>query len=158
MNSEFGVLAASSSPGEGLLEVDKTLAALARHQKLLTTNEPPADPELTFIRSVVAKTGARLAHLDGEILRLQDRLKKLEEERAPLAIYHAQNNGILSPVRRLPPEVLGEIFSWTLPSARDALLRRRFDTKNSPWVLTYICGRWREVALSTPSLWSLVVI
>ncbi|KAJ7137948.1 hypothetical protein C8R44DRAFT_661084, partial [Mycena epipterygia] len=39
----------------------------------------------------------------------------------------------------MPSEVLGEIFSWTLPSI-NAL------------------SRWRAVALSTPSLWSLLVI
>ncbi|KAJ7113985.1 hypothetical protein C8R44DRAFT_560379, partial [Mycena epipterygia] len=77
----------------------------------------------------------------------------LEEEHASLASYYTQNKGILSPLRRMPPEVLAEIFSWTLPWVHDAMGRWRFDAKSCPWVLTHICGRWRQVAISTPSLW-----
>ncbi|KAJ7708638.1 hypothetical protein B0H17DRAFT_1030345 [Mycena rosella] len=36
--------------------------------------------------------------------------------------------------------------------------RPTFDTKDSPWLLTHISGRWRVVALSTPSLWSRLAI
>ncbi|KAJ7117629.1 hypothetical protein C8R44DRAFT_555445, partial [Mycena epipterygia] len=121
----------------------------------LTTNEPPEDTESTFIRAVASKTGSRLAYLDTKISQLRDWLIQLEEERATLTVYHSQNTAILSPLRRMPPELLCEIFSWTLPSVREALQRRRFDTKHSPWVLTQICSRWRAIALSTASLWSL---
>ncbi|KAJ7483508.1 hypothetical protein FB451DRAFT_1234815 [Mycena latifolia] len=58
----------------------------------------------------------------------------------------------------MPPEVLGEIFSLTLPSVGDTLARRRFRNSHSPWVLTHVCSRWRAIALSIPSLWSLVVV
>ncbi|KAJ7113992.1 hypothetical protein C8R44DRAFT_855803 [Mycena epipterygia] len=161
MASDFGpgVIALDASTTKPC-DLDITVAAttLARHQQLLTTNQPPEGPELTLIRSVVSKTGARLEHLDDEIARLRVRLRQLEEERGPLTTYHAQNKAILSPLRRMPLEVLAEIFSWTLPPIRDILNRRRFDAKDSPWVLTHVCCRWRTIALSIPSLWSLVVI
>ncbi|KAJ7693156.1 hypothetical protein B0H17DRAFT_1010253 [Mycena rosella] len=96
--------------------------------------------------------------LDMEMPRLRDRLKQLEQEHAALSTYRRQSAAILSPLRRIPPEVLGEIFSWILPSVPDALDRRKFDANVSPWVLTQISGRFRAVAVSTPSLWSLVVI
>ncbi|KAJ7113899.1 hypothetical protein C8R44DRAFT_564859, partial [Mycena epipterygia] len=82
-------------------------------------------------------------------------LQQLEEERASLVPYHSQSTAILSPVRWMPTELLGEIFLWPLPSAVDTFHRPRLDAKSSPWGLTHICGHWREVALSTPSLWSL---
>ncbi|KAJ7729109.1 hypothetical protein DFH07DRAFT_703551, partial [Mycena maculata] len=91
-----------------------------------------------------------LACLDEEISWLRARSKQLEEEHASVSRYHAQNTAILSPLRRMPPEVLGEIFLWTLPSARCS----RFDTKNGPWLLPQISSRWRTISLSIPSLWS----
>ncbi|KAJ6503737.1 hypothetical protein C8R45DRAFT_571301 [Mycena sanguinolenta] len=125
-----------------------TPRTLARISQLLTTNEPPQEPELAVLRPVARKTAARLACLDAEISRLKDQLSQLEEERAALAEYHAQNTTILSPLRRMPSELLGEIFSWTLP------LNRIPDIRNAPWVLTHVSSRWRAVAISKSSLWS----
>ncbi|KAJ7123583.1 hypothetical protein C8R44DRAFT_670182, partial [Mycena epipterygia] len=81
-------------------------------------------------------------------------MDSLEAERASLSSHLAQNNAILSPLRRTPPEVLGEIFSWTSPSV-NVFKQGDFGIADSPWVLTHISGHWRAVAHSTPSLWSL---
>ncbi|KAF7368131.1 F-box domain-containing protein [Mycena sanguinolenta] len=126
---------------------------LARLSQLSSTNEPPLEPELTFVRPIVEKTRARLATLNAEISRLKNRLRELKDERTALSEFHSQNTRIISPVRRIPAEILGEIFSWTLPSMHEG-----FDTEECPWVLTHVCRRWRAVALSTPSLWSLITI
>ncbi|KAJ7146766.1 hypothetical protein C8R44DRAFT_18505 [Mycena epipterygia] len=158
--SECGSFTASSS-AEGPRDLDISVVppgTPTRHHELLASNLPPEGTELTFIRAVVSKTGARIAYLDDEIPRLRDRLIQLKEERKALSIYHSQNNAILSPLRRMPPEVLCDIFSWTLPSVNDGLWHCKFNTKCSPWVLTQICSRWRATAFSTPSLWSLVVL
>ncbi|KAJ7605288.1 hypothetical protein FB45DRAFT_1069409 [Roridomyces roridus] len=90
-----------------------------------------------------------------EISRLQERLACLETERAELADYHSQNTAILSPLRRMPSELIAEIFSWSLPTAYET---RGPDVKRSPWVLAQVSSRWRNISLSTPSLWSLVKI
>ncbi|KAJ7113946.1 hypothetical protein C8R44DRAFT_556108, partial [Mycena epipterygia] len=132
---------------------------LARNQELLTSNLAPEGDELTFIHSIISQTDTRLAHLDDELSRVRNRLKELEEERDSLERYRVQNKVILSPLRKMPPppEVLGEIFLWTLPSDV-VFFRRRFDAKDSPWVLTHVSSHWRAVAVSTPALWSLIVI
>ncbi|KAF7342602.1 F-box domain-containing protein [Mycena sanguinolenta] len=124
---------------------------LARIVELSGTNEPPRDYELSLFLPIVDKT--RLANLNAEISQLKTSLRQLEEERTALSIYHDENSRIFSPLRRMPPELLGEIFSWTLPSTRDI-----FDTEDCPWILTRVCSSWRAVALSIPSLWSLIVI
>ncbi|KAJ6530794.1 hypothetical protein DFH09DRAFT_1044749 [Mycena vulgaris] len=129
-----------------------------RHHQLLKTNEPPEGSEMTFIQSVISTSGARLAFLETEISQLRDRLERLEEEQTSLSRYRAQNQAILSPLRRMPPEVLVEIFSWTVPSVRDRRARCRFHMMDGPWALTHVSGLWRSVAVSTPSLWSLLVI
>ncbi|KAF8211009.1 hypothetical protein K438DRAFT_1710460, partial [Mycena galopus ATCC 62051] len=126
-----------------------------RHHTLLTTNEPPEGSELpvVFIHSAISKTDGRLARLNQEIPKLQERLRRLEDERASLTSYRARNKAVLSPLRRIPPELLGEIFSWTLPFIGNALSVDTFNILRSPWVLTHISRRWRAVCLSIPSLW-----
>ncbi|KAJ7467779.1 hypothetical protein B0H11DRAFT_1664285, partial [Mycena galericulata] len=126
------------------------------HHRFLNSNEPPEVSFVPFIHSVVSRTGARLASLDDEISSLRAQLELLEKERASLFSYHMQNKGIVSPLRRMPPEVLGEIFSWTLPSPVETWSCSRFD--ESPWVLTHICSRWRAISIALPSLWSQVII
>jgi len=142
---------------EEAFDQDLAVAPGTHHITLLSTNEPPEESEIIFIQSLLLKSDARLASLDDEISRLRDRLKQLDEERSSLTIYRARNRAILSPLRRMPPEVLGDIFSWTLPPIRDGD-RARFDLDDSPWVLTHISTRWRAIALATPSLWSRIVI
>jgi hypothetical protein len=132
--------------------------ARTRHYTLLNTNEPPEDPERIFTDSVISNTETRLVWLDDEIPKLREKLKQLEYERVSLLRYVSCNKAVLAPLRRMPPEVLGEIFSWTLPTIADALNASRFDMAQSPWLLNQISSRWRAVSLSIPSLWSRVVI
>ncbi|KAJ7239597.1 hypothetical protein B0H12DRAFT_1056600, partial [Mycena haematopus] len=120
-----------------------------RHHALLNSNEVPLDSEVPIIKAAIAKVDASLACIDEEIMQLQSRLKQLEAERDRLSSYRTQSSAILSPLRRMPPEILGEIFSWTIPQD----IRR--EEGYSPWFLTHISRRWREIAVSTSSLWSL---
>ena len=61
---------------------------------------------------------------------------------------------MISPARRLPIDILQEIFFHTLPTTHNALL----DPQNCPLLLTQICNGWRRIALSIPQLWSSVHI
>ncbi|KAJ7756208.1 hypothetical protein B0H16DRAFT_1689937 [Mycena metata] len=56
-------------------------------------------------------------------------------------------------ILELPPEILAEILVHCLPtySAAPAALR-------APLLLGGICGEWRMIALSTPSLWSTFIL
>ncbi|KAJ7616987.1 hypothetical protein DFH06DRAFT_1306934 [Mycena polygramma] len=63
--------------------------------------------------------------------------------------------GGLSPVRRLPPEIICEIFSWTLPQTRRVAGSPPI---GPPWYLGQISRRWREIALTIPSLWSSITV
>ncbi|KAF9054220.1 hypothetical protein BJ165DRAFT_1522766 [Panaeolus papilionaceus] len=57
---------------------------------------------------------------------------------------------LFSPIRRLPEDVLGEIFLHTLPSTRNAIPI----LSELPLLLTLVCKKWRSIAQSTPRLWS----
>ncbi|KAJ6580778.1 hypothetical protein B0H19DRAFT_899166, partial [Mycena capillaripes] len=119
----------------------------------MNTNEPPESSEIALVLSAISMTDAPLACLDSEISKLQEKLKQLEDERTLLSSYRTRNTAILSALRRLPAEVLEEIFSWTLPPANHTLDFSGFDMGVSPWILTRISSHWRAVALSTSSLW-----
>ncbi|KAJ6590596.1 hypothetical protein DFH09DRAFT_1358785 [Mycena vulgaris] len=165
--------------------VDMDITPGSRRQRLLTTNEVPDPSDVTSIQSDMVKSAPRLAFLDHEIPRLvqlimsksgsystfnlalqildpesslhRDQMVKCGEERTLLLDYRAKTKAILSPLRRMPPEVLGEIFLLTLPSRiQEASLSSVIHC--SPWVLTHVSSRWREVAISNPSLWSRVAI
>ncbi|KAJ7663986.1 hypothetical protein DFH06DRAFT_337664 [Mycena polygramma] len=154
--SECGALSAPVVTEEVAAFVD--VAPESRHHGLLNSNEPPEGSDMPFIHSVVLETDEHLKRLDDDIAKLQKTLKQLKEARMSLSRYRAQNRAILSPLRRLPTEVLGEIFSWTSPTVTDRRVRDKLDVGASPWVLTHINARWRAIALATPSLWSLIVI
>ncbi|KAJ7609135.1 hypothetical protein FB45DRAFT_805804 [Roridomyces roridus] len=154
--SECGALKiAEEEPN--LLIPATTSWTLARCQKLAKSNEPPNAAEAAFLRAVVPDTAARLACLEQEISRLKERLAVLETERAELADYQSQNAAILSPLRRMPSELIAEIFSWSLPTI-DEMDGDRSDVKKSPWALAQVSSRWRNISLSTPSLWSMVQV
>ncbi|KAK7051864.1 hypothetical protein R3P38DRAFT_2603030 [Favolaschia claudopus] len=60
---------------------------------------------------------------------------------------------------RLPPEILCEIFRWTLLSEED--YTRRVNGRNvliAPWRLCHVNTYWREVARDDSHLWSRIVI
>ncbi|KAJ6603239.1 hypothetical protein DFH09DRAFT_1019247, partial [Mycena vulgaris] len=137
-------------------EVPITLTS-TRHRELLNTNEPPLDSEYPFIQSLVSQIRRRLSRHGDKISVLRAQLEQLENEHSSLQKNLARNTAILSPVRRMPHEVLSEIFVLALPSRKDALESNRFDANGTPWTLGRVCGQWRSVTLSSPALWSLVV-
>ncbi|KAF5354195.1 hypothetical protein D9756_007138 [Leucocoprinus leucothites] len=56
-------------------------------------------------------------------------------------------------INRLPPETLGEIFSF-VPSQGIQLVQRN----TYPWWLTFVCKLWRDVVILTPQLWATIIV
>ncbi|KAJ6471913.1 hypothetical protein C8R45DRAFT_1013533 [Mycena sanguinolenta] len=125
-----------------------------KHHILFNSNEAPLESEILTAKSETLKIDASLVSLDEEIVQLHLRLEQLEAERDRLSSYRARNSTILSPLRRMPPEILAEVFSLTVPTTVIPQRSQRY----APWFLTHVSRRWREIAVSTSSLWSLVVI
>ncbi|KAK0488169.1 hypothetical protein EDD18DRAFT_1110534 [Armillaria luteobubalina] len=70
------------------------------------------------------------------------------------------NKSILSPIRRLPPEILLIIFKEeqvTVGASADRYYEVT-DASRGPWMLSRICRRWRALVISNPTLWSRPVI
>ncbi|KAL0571763.1 hypothetical protein V5O48_010192 [Marasmius crinis-equi] len=96
-----------------------------------------AERELKGIRVPVAKKGEDTAVATNE----HSLLKKMELFRS-----------VLSPIHQIPPEILTRIFAFNCAGTR-------LETSSIPSIpdifsISHTCGRWREIILSTPFLWS----
>ena len=113
---------------------------------LLQSNIPPSDSEAIEILNVISAVEAQSLRLQ-EIQELgADRMTKHQLDLAD-EFVHA-HKGVLSAIRRIPPELLQEIFihitvPWTYS---------RWNT--IPWALSQVCRLWRTTALSVSSMWS----
>jgi hypothetical protein len=109
------------------------------------SNRAPTEVELQLIRKSLNETHNQISLIDTEIARLQPFQKELQSTWKTLIDQETHLSNLISPLRRLPPELLSEVFIH-----RSA----KFDSCPSPLVLSQVCRDWRKVALSTPALWS----
>ena len=72
-------------------------------------------------------------------------INELEGQRAALEDQVSRTLAYLSPIRRLPMELLREIFVWSFE-----------EHACSAWVLAAVCPSWRRLALRIPLIWSKV--
>ncbi|KAJ7354242.1 hypothetical protein DFH08DRAFT_773456 [Mycena albidolilacea] len=97
---------------------------------------------------------------DGEIERIRAHLTPHEEELANrVNTYIAAHRALIPHPRRLPQNLVEEIFLGCLPTHRNAAM----SAAEAPLLLGRICSAWRSVAcqefglpLTSPCLWALV--
>ena len=86
---------------------------------LFGTNGIPSDDEASRISKLISKPVEELRGLNDEITRLLSRLDELRLKRDGIQAYVDAHRGLLTPVRRLPPDLLREIFVRCLPADRN---------------------------------------
>ncbi|KAJ7633156.1 hypothetical protein FB45DRAFT_523060 [Roridomyces roridus] len=98
----------------------------------------------------LSATRARIEQLDIEIEKLQRLMDPLlaEREQCQQTLLDYKY-----PILTLPAEITSEIFLQFIPSYPEG---PSFIGTQSPSFLLRICRRWRDVALTTPALWSAV--
>ncbi|KDR77287.1 hypothetical protein GALMADRAFT_246625 [Galerina marginata CBS 339.88] len=116
----------------------------------LRSNDPPSEATISQVKGLLLKPSAELLATDAEIQRLDLVMNSLKHKRDALQRSINDFNTILSPVRRLPVDILHEIFYHCLPTHRNPVM----DASEAPVLLTRICSSWRTIALSSPSIWS----
>ncbi|KAJ6619990.1 hypothetical protein B0H10DRAFT_2023225 [Mycena sp. CBHHK59/15] len=117
---------------------------------ILHTNTVPSDAECDAIHALLAGPLREVAELMDEINRTQALLDELMQKRSQLNKFIDAHLALVSPVRRLPEDVVREIFAASLPSNQNATMSRA----ESPLLLCRICRAWRSIALATPRLWT----
>ncbi|KAK1218356.1 hypothetical protein PQX77_018972 [Marasmius sp. AFHP31] len=130
-----------------------------------------AIPDATLIQmaSIIEEKERHIEHCSSEILRVQEILRNLQNDKRALDKQVAQHRSYISPMRRVPHELWVEIFSICISeqqfraeseskkmkrsSATDGEWRTMFAT---PFRLTGVCLRWRTIVSSTPAFWSTI--
>ena len=118
------------------MHLDQILAELLRN------NELPSDATLQETTKLRSQANEDLLHIDTEIQRL---MSQREQVQRSLDIY----NTILSPARRLLPDILQEVFYHCISQTYPIL-----SATEAPMLLTRVCSLWRSVALSSPRIWT----
>lgn len=125
-------------------------------------NFVPAPGDIAYIGEVLHQRDDQLIDISYQLSIVQSALWKLEALQTHLeeSASHVRRSTIslkalTSPIRRIPPEVLGEIFYHCLPTAPIYVTPRDVE---SPMVLTQVCRHWRAVAMATPRLWTSITL
>ncbi|KAF9061803.1 hypothetical protein BDP27DRAFT_1234582, partial [Rhodocollybia butyracea] len=115
-----------------------------------TTNHSATLSERAQILGLLERPQERLKQMNSEISRLKQQVEALVAQRAVIHKFIRAHRALLAPIRRLPVEVLSEIFLFCLPVDRNPVR----SVKEAPLLLTRICRRWRDIALENPRLWT----
>jgi F-box-like len=103
------------------------------------------DSHRQSLRRITDKIDASEADLAQIVADSQCAINRLQRERAALEDTIFQTMAYLSPIRRLPLELLRQIFLFNFE-----------DYPCCAWVLSAVCSLWRKTALSMPRIWSKV--
>ncbi|KAF7372538.1 F-box domain-containing protein [Mycena venus] len=123
---------------------------------LLQSNDPPQESQIPLIRDIISDDQNRIILMDAEIFALETQIHNLNanlaqslQKRNDAAVHAHQHRSILSPIRRVPPELICEIFE---------ILHDGKAGTRPPWSFGHICRSWRHIALSFEQLWSFIVV
>ncbi|KAJ7634701.1 hypothetical protein FB45DRAFT_472308 [Roridomyces roridus] len=114
------------------------------------TNYSPTDAEVAEIRALLVEPRQRIQGLNDKIAEMQKAIDKVAAERDSIGSYVQPHEDLLSPIRRIPAEVMSEIFVACLPTHRNCVMSAR----EAPILLGRICSAWRTLSHATPRLWS----
>ena len=118
------------------------------------TNYAPSDEECLEINNILEQPRARLLQIEEEISRVEKILSDLHRERDSVSDAIDKYAILLTPIRRIPRDVLQEIFIRCLPTDRNAVMA----SNEAPLLLGRVCSSWRTTSRSTPQLWSTIHI
>ncbi|KAJ7608584.1 hypothetical protein DFH06DRAFT_1486036 [Mycena polygramma] len=122
---------------------------------LFTSNAVPLDSQLAEIAESSRIAQDLKASLELQITETRMELLRLEREEMYAARHIERCKLPLAPIRRIPNEILSNIFVCYADLVNSAPLHlRRCTNVHGMWILGHICAHWRAVALSTAAVWS----
>ncbi|KAJ7595653.1 hypothetical protein C8J56DRAFT_1160042 [Mycena floridula] len=102
---------------------------------LLETNDPPLGSEEHFLREMVEKSDfeREIAEMDVKLATLEEMVSALRRRREKTAESFIATKGVLSPIRRMPAEVIGEIFMLALTEEDGSIKATSLNMAEGPW-------------------------
>ncbi|KAJ7628157.1 hypothetical protein DFH06DRAFT_1480589 [Mycena polygramma] len=121
---------------------------------LSSTNCAPSPFEAGLISELIHQGDTAIAQLDDDILRDTDALVTVIKRREARRLEVRSLRGLISPIRRFPPEILSEIFVLCLSESLTTDSYTSIDPCQPPFLFGQICSSWRTISLTTPRLWN----
>ncbi|SJL11668.1 uncharacterized protein ARMOST_15074 [Armillaria ostoyae] len=121
-------------------EREVTITAILRKKR------PLLDADVPWIENDIAAYEEELSNVENQIALLTRRKEQLERSLP-------RHKSLLAPVHRLPRDILVEIFRWAAHRPKNSL-----DVTKGVWPLGRVCGWWRDIVLTSPVLWSVVIL
>ncbi|KAK7044539.1 hypothetical protein R3P38DRAFT_2879357 [Favolaschia claudopus] len=134
---------------------------------LLRSHHPP--PPHLVSKSTVAAISEEVEVKAREILHLREALERAEAEYVTLKEHCTNLRSLLAPIRRLPSEILVQIFlfyeivrlevqaeeTWDSVADEDRFSERELAElgRKGLLVLSRVCVRWHDIVLGTPKFW-----
>ena len=126
-------------------------------QSTICANHGPAIPDPSPVQNPMESNHMpppfQITLVDGVIQDAENHAERSDEEtarvRAALEGLSVKENDI-APIECLPPELISEIFLACLPG----FMPSRMYSHCAPLLLCQVCQHWRDIAKSTPALWS----
>ncbi|KAF9063704.1 hypothetical protein BDP27DRAFT_1451142 [Rhodocollybia butyracea] len=114
------------------------------------------------VKQMVALADKDIEDHYSEIARLHDQIMIIEAQKEQLEAQRAKLRALVSPMRKLPNEILLRILHHVCDSVGNRLFdideEAGIDSPPIPYlpsmVVSSVCSRWRNLALSSPSLWA----
>ncbi|KAK7049395.1 hypothetical protein VNI00_005996 [Paramarasmius palmivorus] len=120
-------------------------------ERLFRTTITPSQHSL--VSQYLVDAEAEIKRHEIQIDKLRSSIVLLENKRSNLSKKAVKYRTLLSPVHRIPPEVLEKVFSFACEGST-----LQTDLIPPPILLSGVCGRWRDITLAMPSLWTSVHI
>ncbi|KAE9409892.1 hypothetical protein BT96DRAFT_460409 [Gymnopus androsaceus JB14] len=114
----------------------------------------PAGLEHAFHSKLLADAHEEMDLCQTEIRRLQDLSRAIEAQKKLIGSYIAGIRCIISPIRSLPVELLGEIFKYVCCGDIGVNCMGDDDDQLPTLTLSRVCIRWYDLVTSMPVLWS----
>ncbi|KAF8993253.1 hypothetical protein BDQ17DRAFT_1368602 [Cyathus striatus] len=116
---------------------------------LVRSHYVPTAQEHSTIETLVSSSGFAISALESAISDLQSTTSLLQFRLMHYGAYREFHGALLSPIRKLPNELLGHIFAYVCNDTVDIVTTNT----DSIWDLQRVCMRWRDVLKHIQSLW-----
>ncbi|KAJ7466165.1 hypothetical protein B0H11DRAFT_2048710 [Mycena galericulata] len=119
---------------------------------LINTNDAPTESQAREIHRLLEAGQNDLKRIEDATLKVSLILSELQFQKRQRTKSLPALRRILSPIRRLPSELLAEIFLFCRADSMSSSFSI-LDVRKAPMLLSHVAAHWRAVSIGTPMLW-----